>query len=62
MTTEFAFSALNRPMSPARPHRSFRVQGLALPKSFKSDRLSFGNAVIRRMSAKLAQRVSLPEG
>ncbi len=50
MTTEFAFSVLNTPMSPAWPHRSLNVEGLALPKSFKSDRLSFGNAVIRWMS------------
>jgi len=56
MTTEFAFSALNTPMSPAWPHRNLHVEGLALPKSFKSDHLSFGTAVIRRMSDKTDRR------
>lgn len=37
-------------MSPRWTNRGLHVEGSALPKSFKSDRLSFGNAVIRRMS------------
>jgi hypothetical protein len=50
MTTELAFSALNTRTSPAWPHRSHHVEGLALPKSVDRDNISLGKLVIRWIS------------
>ena len=52
MTTKPAFSALGAPMSLAWVHGSPHVEDLALPKSLKSGNFTVAKAVIRRMSDK----------
>jgi hypothetical protein len=51
MPTKSAFAALSALMSLAWVHGSPHVEGLALPKSVESDKLSLNEAGIRWMSA-----------